>query len=196
MDSSVSPLTAAPPPDNERPIEDVPPLEVVRGVARELLAIVVPAIVMAVLVNRFVAETTVVFGESMAPQLRPSQRLVVEKISYRFREPTRGQMVVIEVEGESANLIKRVIAEPGETIEIVDGQVYVNEAELPEPYVEFRSQERVTRQTLKPTEYFVLGDNRPSSRDSRDFGPVAQEAIVGRAWLRYWPLPTWQHFAD
>lgn len=196
MDSSVSPLTAAPPPDNERPIEDVPPLEVVRGVAKELLAIVVPAIVMAVLVNRFVAETTVVFGESMAPQLRPSQRLVVEKISYRFREPTRGQMVVIEVEGESANLIKRVIAEPGETIEIVDGQVYVNEAELPEPYVEFRSQERVTRQTLKPTEYFVLGDNRPSSRDSRDFGPVAQEAIVGRAWLRYWPLPTWQHFAE
>ena len=196
MDSSVSPLTAAPPPDNERPIEDVPPLEVVRGVAKELLAIVVPAIVMAVLVNRFVAETTVVFGESMVPQLRPSQRLVVEKISYRFREPTRGQMVVIEVEGESANLIKRVIAEPGETIEIVDGQVYVNEAELPEPYVEFRSQERVTRQTLKPTEYFVLGDNRPSSRDSRDFGPVAQEAIVGRAWLRYWPLPTWQHFAD
>lgn len=196
MDSSVSQLTAAPPPDNERPIEDVPPLEVVRGVAKELLAIVVPAIVMAVLVNRFVAETTVVFGESMAPQLRPNQRLVVEKISYLFREPTRGQMVVIEVEGENANLIKRVIAEPGETIEIVDGQVYVNEAELPEPYVEFRSQDRVTRQTLKPTEYFVLGDNRPSSRDSRDFGPVAQEAIVGRAWLRYWPLPAWQHFAD
>lgn len=196
MDSSVSQLTAAPPPDNERPIEDVPPLEVVRGVAKELLAIVVPAIVMAVLVNRFVAETTVVFGESMVPQLRPNQRLVVEKISYRFREPTRGQMVVIEVEGENANLIKRVIAEPGETIEIVDGQVYVNEAELPEPYVEFHSQERVTRQTLKPTEYFVLGDNRPSSRDSRDFGPVAQEAIVGRAWLRYWPLPAWQHFAE
>lgn len=196
MDSSVSQLASAPPPDHERPIEDVPPLEVVRGVVKDLLAIAVPALVLTFLLNRFVVETTVVFGESMAPQLRPSQRLVVEKISYRFREPERGQMVVIEVEGESENLIKRVVAEPGETIEIVDGQVYVNEAELPEPYVEIRSQDNVTRQTLKPTEYFVLGDNRPSSRDSRVFGPVAQEAIVGRAWLRYWPLPAWQHFAD
>ena len=196
MDSSVSQLASAPPPDNERPIEDVPPLEVVRGVVKELLAIAVPALVMTFLLNQFVVETTVVFGESMVPHLLPTQRLVVEKISYRFREPERGQMVVIAVEGESENLIKRVVAEPGETIEIVDGQVYVNEAELPEPYVAFRSQDNVTRQTLKATEYFVLGDNRPSSRDSRAFGPVAQEAIVGRAWLRYWPLPAWQHFAD
>ena len=180
----------------EQPIEDVPPLEVLKSLFWELLTIVVPAVVLAFLIHQFVAETTVVFGQSMEPELLPRQRLVVEKVTYRFRPPQRGQLVVVNVEEDGANLIKRVVAVPGEFVEIDDGIVLVNGEPLREPYVALWTKENLAPRQLGPTEYFVLGDNRPNSRDSRQFGPVDREEIVGRAWLRYWPLPTFQYFQN
>ena len=169
--------------------EDLSPFALIWSVAKELLLVLVPALVLALLVNRLVAETTVVFGSSMEPLLSPYQRLVVEKVSYRFDPPTVGDVVVLDIPNQRENLIKRVIAAPGDTLEIVDGDVWVNGVRRQEVYVLNRLEESFRPRQLDDNEYFVMGDNRPNSHDSRDFGPVGSDQIVGRAWLRYWPLP-------
>ncbi|MDE0672846.1 MAG: signal peptidase I [Caldilineaceae bacterium SB0662_bin_9] len=169
--------------------EDLSPFALIWSVSKELLLVLVPALVLALLVNRLVAETTVVFGSSMEPLLSPYQRLVVEKVSYRFAPPVVGDVVVLDIPNQRENLIKRVIAAPGDTLEIVEGVVWVNGIRRPEAYVQSRMEESLRPRQMDDDEYFVMGDNRPNSHDSRNFGPVASDQIVGRAWLRYWPLP-------
>ena len=169
--------------------EDLSPFALIWSVSKELLLVLVPALVLALLVNRLVAETTVVFGSSMEPLLSPYQRLVVEKVSYRFAPPVAGDVVVLDIPNQHENLIKRVIAAPGDTLEIVEGVVWVNGIRRPEAYVQSRMEESLRPRQMDDDEYFVMGDNRPNSHDSRNFGPVASDQIVGRAWLRYWPLP-------
>lgn len=169
--------------------EDLSPLALIWSVAKELLLVLLPALALALLVNRLVAETTVVFGSSMEPLLSPYQRLVVEKVSYRFNPPAVGDVVVLDIPNQRENLIKRVIAAPGDTLEIVNGTVWVNGIRQQEAYVWNTEEESLRARQLDDDEYFVMGDNRPNSHDSRNFGPVASDQIVGRAWLRYWPLP-------
>jgi len=155
---------------------------------QELLRIFVPAAVVALLIHHFLAETTVVFGESMEPLLYHHQRLVVEKVSYRFVEPEHGDVVVVKAPDMNANLIKRVIGIPGDEVAIVNGGIYLNGSLLTEPYVQHGKPEFVEPLVLDHDQYYIMGDNRNNSRDSRNFGPVQAEEIVGRAWLRYWPL--------
>ena len=186
------PATTVPNADREprdTAAEDLSPFALIWSVAKELLLVLVPALVLALLVNRLVAETTVVFGSSMEPLLSPYQRLVVEKVSYRFNPPVVGDVVVLDIPNQRENLIKRVIAAPGDTLEIVDGAVWVNGIRQQEAYVWNTMEESLRPRQLDDDEYFVMGDNRPNSHDSRSFGPVASDQIVGRAWLRYWPLP-------
>ncbi len=156
---------------------------------RELVASVLPALVIVLLVNVFVAQATRVDGQSMEPNLHDHQRLIIEKLSYHFCTPQRGDIVVLRTpQRQAVPLIKRVVGLPGESIEIHNGHVYINGVLLEEPYLTQTTWGTVPAQLVPEGYLFVLGDNRGSSNDSRMFGPVALENVIGRAWLRYWPL--------
>lgn len=159
------------------------------GVVREVVETVVPAIVIALLINLFLAQATRVYGQSMEPTLHTDQRLVVEKVSYAFSLPHRGDVVVLKVnEAAREMLIKRVIGLPGETVEVHDGQVYINGQALEESeYLSQTTRGRFGPLTVPENHIFVMGDNRGASNDSRSFGPVSMENVVGKAWVSYWP---------
>ncbi len=158
------------------------------GALREMLQIMLPAIVLAIVVHLFLAQATVVYGQSMEPNLSPHQRLIVDKLSYRFHAPQRNEIVVIDMPAMDDMLVKRIVGLPGETVEIRDGTVYIDGAPNPEPFPHDLGHTNMAPLTLAPLEYFVMGDNRDNSNDSRSFGPVHRESVVGRVWLRYWPL--------
>jgi len=157
---------------------------------REMLETVLPAILIAVLINVFIGQATRVEGQSMEPNLYSNQRLVVEKVSYHFHGPQRFDIVVLKVPSQGEELlIKRVVGLPGETVEIKNGHVYVNDTQLEESFCREQTQPgHQGKVTVPPLHVFVLGDNRDRSNDSRSFGPVPISNIVGRAWLSYWPL--------
>ncbi len=129
-----------------------------------------------------------VYGQSMEPNLHDHQRLIIEKVSYRLRAPERAEIVVVDLPSMSEKLIKRVIGLPGDTISIEMGVVYINGVALDEPYIFNPDRRTVQAQVIPDGEYFVMGDNRGNSNDSRNFGTVTLEMLVGRAWVRYWPL--------
>jgi signal peptidase I len=171
----------------EPPYVDPPP--VARGgVLRELVQIVLPAVALAIVVHLFLAQATVVYGQSMEPSLSPYQRLIVDKLTYHFRPPARNDIVVLELPTVTDLLVKRIVALPGESIEIRNGEVFVNDVRLDEPFLRDLGHVSMPRTRLGPLQYFVMGDNRDNSNDSRAFGPVEREQIVGRVWVRYWPL--------
>lgn len=155
---------------------------------RDALESILPALVIVLFINAFLAQATRVEGQSMEPNLHPNQRLIIEKVSYRFDMPERGDIVVLKLPGRrSEPLIKRVIGLPGETVEIHGGQVFINGKPLKEPYLRTRTYGDMPPRKVPEGCIFVLGDNRNASNDSRFFGPVPLENIVGRAWIRYWP---------
>ena len=142
----------------------------------------------------FVGQRTVVSGTSMIPTLQDGDNLITDKISYRFRDPERYDIIVLRVESQHENFIKRVIGLPGETVQIVGGRVYIN-GELLESDVYGNelmiSAGRASQPiTLGENEYFVLGDNRNGSADSRleEVGNVDKSRIIGRAFVWIWPL--------
>jgi signal peptidase I len=155
---------------------------------REVLETIVPAIIVALLINIFLAQATRVYGQSMEPNLEPNQRLVVEKLSYRLHAPRRGDVVVLRVHDQSELLIKRVIGLPGDTVEIRQGRVFVNGEELDEPYLAHLTSGTYPSTYIPPLHVFVLGDNRGFSNDSRSFGMISIDNILGRAWISYWPV--------
>lgn len=161
---------------------------------RDLVQIALPSLLLAILVHLFLAQATVVFGQSMEPNLSPQQRLILDKISYRLRAPQRNDIVVVDLPTMEEMLVKRVVALPGETIEVRDGIVLVNGQPLAEPFPHDLGHTSMPAAVLGPLEYFVMGDNRANSNDSRSFGPVQRESIVGRVWLRYWPLDQFTFF--
>jgi signal peptidase I len=172
-------------------------LKTVFYLAREILETIVPAILIALLINLFLAQATRVYGQSMEPNLHTDQRLIVEKISYNrylrqyfgVEGPERGDVVVIDLDTQSSELlIKRVIGLPGDVVKIHNGQVFVNDQALEESYITSVTTGFYGPTTVPPLHVFVLGDNRSFSNDSRSFGTVPLKAVVGRAWFSYWPL--------
>ncbi|MCD6519839.1 MAG: signal peptidase I [Anaerolineae bacterium] len=155
---------------------------------RELLESVLPAVVIVLVVNIFLAQATRVEGQSMEPNLHSNERLIIEKVSYHFHPPRRGDIIVLRRPyGSSEPLIKRVIGLPGEVVEIKNGRVYINGKPLDEPYLNQATWGNMPPRLVPEEHVFVLGDNRGASNDSRAFGMVPFDDIIGRAWLRYWP---------
>lgn len=142
----------------------------------------------------FVAQRTQVSGASMETTLSDGDQLIVDKISYQFREPERFEIIVFPYQYEAGTYyIKRIIGLPGETVQILDGSVYINGEKLGEHYGnEVMEEAGIAAEpvTLGVDEYFVLGDNRNNSKDSRsvDVGVVHGKDFVGRAWIRIWPF--------
>lgn len=131
----------------------------------------------------------------MFPTLRQNDRVLVNKLSYELHDVNRGDLVVFErppgeTDTEIKDLIKRVIALPGEVVSSCgDGRVCIDGAPLEEPYlVDGVTSNDIERQTIPEGYVFVMGDNRENSRDSRVFGPIDEDLIVGRAFVRIWPL--------
>ncbi|MEO5923716.1 MAG: signal peptidase I [Bryobacteraceae bacterium] len=151
------------------------------------------SVLIALIVILFLYQPVRVEGTSMMPSLVDQERIFINKFSYRFgiTPVTRGDTVVFWFPGDtSKSYIKRVIGVPGDTVEISRGQVYRNGEELNEPYVpqEYRDRVSMDRMTVPEGEYFVLGDHRSSSNDSRTWGTVARSYIYGKAVFSYWPL--------
>ena len=185
----INPQTEVPPIEEDDMPK--PPSSVRRGIKwlREALETILPAILIAILINLFLAQPTRVHGQSMEPNLHTDQRLVVEKISYRLHGPRRGDIVVFSMPQQSEELlIKRVIGLPGEEVEIRDGTVFIDGTPLDEPYLSQETRGRYGPEVVPPLHIFVLGDNRSFSNDSRAFDAVPIEDILGRAWLSYWPF--------
>lgn len=155
------------------------------------------ALCAAYLTVTYVAQITQVVGDSMMNTLQDEDKLIMDKISYRFREPKRFEIIVFPYRHteKETHVIKRIIGLPGETIQIKEGYVYINEKKLDESYgLEVIEEDNygiaAEPITLGKNEYFVLGDNRNNSTDSRvpDVGPIHKIEIEGRAWLRIWPF--------
>ena len=139
----------------------------------------------------FLYQPVKVEGTSMMPSLEDQERIFVNKFVYRLEPIERGDIVVFRYPRDpSKSYIKRVIAMAGDHIRIDEGQVYVNGKALDEPYVpaEYADTRSYPPQVVPPNSYFVLGDHRSMSNDSRDFGPVNQSFIYGKAVFGYWPM--------
>lgn len=154
------------------------------------LAIIVP-------IRYFIIQPFFVRGASMQPAFESGDYLVVNEIGYRISDPKRGDVVIFRPPTNGRQFyIKRIVGLPGETVKIEDGKVWVGEDELTEKSLE---EEYISGFTpgsvhakLGKDEYFLLGDNRNASLDSRSFGPVDRRAIVGKAWIRAWPFMTFK----
>ncbi len=152
---------------------------------------VVVAVLVAVFVIVFLYQPVKVEGTSMQPGLQNHDRLFVNKFIYDFDKIHRGDIVVFHYPlNPKKSFIKRVIGLPGDRMKIVDGHVYINGKLLKEPYVpkKYRDHTSMMIGVIPPHEYFVMGDHRSVSEDSRDFGPVPRKDIYGKAAFVYWPL--------
>ena len=183
METSVQPTAASP--------EEPRPPQPLRREARAWTRDLVVALALALVLVVFFYQPVKVEGTSMAPLIGDQERIVINKFVYRFEPIGRGDVVVFWYPlDRSKSFIKRVIALPGETIEIRRGRVYVDGRRLTEPYVPSQYADLGNYGPLRvpPGEYFVMGDHRASSNDSRIFGPVPDRYIYGKAVFAYWPM--------
>jgi len=159
----------------------------------ETLQTLVLAGLLIVFFRSFIFQNFVVEGSSMVPTLIQDDRLIVSRLSYFLGKPNRGDIIVFQYPyGPDRDFVKRIIGLPGETVAIQNGQVFINSTPLPsEGYVKNKSYDTHAPITLSSDEYFVMGDNRSGSSDSRSWGPLQRHFIIGKAWLIYYPF---KHF--
>lgn len=177
-------------------------LKTIGGFFLDIIETVVIALSVFLIVYLFFMQPHQVNGQSMVPTFQDKEYLLTDKVSYKRRLPERGEVIVFKAPanagcppGGGCDFIKRIMAIPGDVFEVKDGFVYVNGQKVDEPYLSpgvstqpgqfMRTNNPVV---LGPNQYMVLGDNRPHSSDSRAWGPIGAEAIIGRVFFRYWPL--------
>ncbi len=151
-------------------------------------------LVLLIIIRLFILEPFLVYGSSMEPNFETGDYLLVDELTYKFEKPKRGDVIVLRPPFEpSRHFIKRIIGLPNETISVQGSQVTIKNAEHPEgftldePYIKFQS-DKVSNYTLGAHEYFVMGDNREFSSDSRSWGPLPDNLITGKALIRILPL--------
>jgi len=169
--------------------------------AWEVVKIAIIALAIVVPIRLFLFQPFFVRGESMEPTLEDGDYLIIDEISYYFREPKRGEVIVFKYPQNSSILfIKRIIGLPGETIEIKDAKIFISknnnhfvldESYYLPPFIKTIGDIKVE---LEEDEYFVLGDNRSFSYDSRKFGVLKRDKIIGRVLLRAWPIFSFKFF--
>ncbi|QLE55553.1 signal peptidase I [Nostoc sp. TCL26-01] len=163
---------------------------------QENLTLIAIALCLALLIRTFIAEPRYIPSESMVPTLYEGDRLVVEKVSYHFQPPTTGDIVVFQPPTELQRrgypkdqaFIKRVIGTPGEVVSVANGRVYLNGQPLLEDYIAEPPNQPFLPVKVPENQFFVMGDNRNNSNDSRYWGFLPKENIIGRAVFRFWPL--------
>lgn len=163
---------------------------------QENVTLIVMALCLALLIRTFIAEPRYIPSDSMLPTLHQGDRLVVEKVSYRFHPPHRGDIVVfnppeqLQLRGYAKDqaFIKRVIGEPTDKLNIGEGKVYINNQPLLEGYTAEPPAYTLSSQLVPEGKFFVMGDNRNDSNDSHVWGFLPENNIIGRASFRFWPL--------
>jgi signal peptidase I len=164
--------------------------------AWENFQILFVALILALLVRTVVAEPRYIPSDSMVPTLQVGDRLVVEKISYRLHPPQRGDIIVFDPPsqlqsqgyGKDQAFIKRIIGQPGQTVAVQNGKVYLDQQPLQEAYIAEPPDYIMPPVTVPPDMFFVMGDNRNNSNDSHVWGFLPRQNIIGRAWWRFFPF--------
>jgi len=160
----------------------------------ELIQTIVTAAVLSLGIRTFIAEARYIPSSSMRPTLEVNDRLIIEKLSYLFREPIRGDVIVfnptesLKAENFQDAFIKRIIGLPGEIVEVKIGKVYVNGKKISEEYIFEAPDYNYGPSRIPEDEYLVLGDNRNNSYDSHYWGFVPKKKIIGKAFVRFWPF--------
>ncbi len=162
-------------------------------ILRELTETIVLSLIIFLLMRQ-VVQNYRIESHSMEPNFIEGQFILVNKLAYTLGEPSRGDVLVFHnPTNNEEDYIKRLIALPGDTLEIKDEAVYVNGEALDEPFIanKIRPDRVHPLVEIQPGNVFVMGDNRPNSQDSRVFGQITQDLVVGKAWLRVWPMDVW-----
>jgi signal peptidase I len=167
----------------------------------EFIQSIVLALSVFVLLYLFIAQPNEVKGSSMFPNFKDKEYLLTEKLSYQFGNPKRGDVVIFKAPAsepcaaDECEYIKRVIGLPGDTVMVKEGDIYLNGEKLDQsflPEMVYSSEGEYAKEGVEVIvpdgQYLCFGDNRPNSRDGREFGPIERKLIIGKAFLKYWPL--------
>lgn len=159
----------------------------------DILEVIVLAVGIFLIVYLLILRPHKIKGASMEPNFPDNEYLLTEKVSYYKKNPERGDVIVFKPPISEDEFIKRIIGLPGDTVMVLNGRVFVNDTELKEDYIKIDTNASTflsegEKYTVPQENYFVMGDNRPHSSDSRSWGPVTKKVITGKAWLIYYPF--------
>lgn len=156
---------------------------------RSLASLALQLAILVVLIAAFFVRTPQVSGLSMSPHISSGEYVLINTLAYKFSAPSRGDIIAFRHDGDTPEVyIKRIVGLPGDRVRIERGNVYVNGTKLDETYVRYQDQRSFPETTVPAGTIFVLGDNRANSEDSRFFGPVEQNRVIGRAVYGVWPI--------
>jgi len=155
---------------------------------KETVFIIIAAFLISLIIRFFVVEAFNIQQHSMEPTLHDGERVLVSKCIYRFTPTSYGDIIILESPMNSSDFVKRVIATEGETVELKEGELLIDGKAIEEPYIKFVDLSNYGPVEVPEDKIFVAGDNRPNSLDSRIFGPIPEDNVVGKVFFIYWPM--------